>query len=105
MNIDFKEKSEIRVIQFPERVDISTVPKFKDSVLSIVNETKLNIVINMTATRFIDSTGIGYIIMLMKTLLKDNRKLIIANPDSNIKGCLNSTRVLNFIEVIYNEEL
>ncbi len=100
MKINFKEIDNKKIIEMPEKVDISSLPLYKEDITEIVQNSTTDIILDMKNTKFMDSTGIGYIIMLMKILIKSNKKLFITNPNEEVKSSLESTRVLNFIEII-----
>lgn len=100
MKINFREEENKKIIELPEKMDIASLPFYKEDITEIVKNSDSDIILDMKNTKFMDSTGIGYMIMLMKILMKDNKKLFITNPGNEVKSSLESTRILNFIEVI-----
>ncbi|MFW5799889.1 MAG: STAS domain-containing protein [Spirochaetota bacterium] len=100
MELKVREEEQKTFIELPEKLDISTIPFYKEDILNIINGCENDIVLDMKETKFIDSTAIGNIIMFMKLLTKKNRKLYITNPEENVKDSFETARIFNFIELI-----
>ena len=65
------------------------------------NETK-KLIIDLSSTSYLDSSGIGVILSLFKFMRDNNGKLLIANPNEKVKKVFEVTK-LNQILDIYND--
>lgn len=65
-------------------IDIHTSPMFKDEVNRIIDKKIINIVINCSSLDYIDSTGLGALIAILKRVKEKNLNLKIINLKPNI---------------------
>ncbi|MDK2919584.1 MAG: anti-sigma factor antagonist [Candidatus Petromonas sp.] len=72
-------------------VDIYTSPELKEIISNSLKEKESNIRLDCERLEYIDSTGLGVLIGILKTLKRSERDIIIANPKSNISKLLKIT--------------
>lgn len=72
-------------------VDIYTSPELKEIISNSLKEKESNIRLDCERLEYIDSTGLGVLIGILKTLKSSERDIIIANPKSNISKLLKIT--------------
>jgi anti-sigma B factor antagonist len=78
MNLPSERHGDFVVIDVQEnRLDASCVVTFKDQIRLAVNDHSGRVLLDMSAVEFIDSSGLGALVGVMKTL--DGRKLELAN--------------------------
>ncbi|HOW22921.1 MAG TPA: STAS domain-containing protein [Sedimentibacter sp.] len=65
-------------------VDIYTSPELKNSVLSLIEDKKTDIVIDGESLDYIDSTGLGVLMCIYKKLQEKNLNFKIVNLKPNI---------------------
>jgi anti-anti-sigma factor len=85
------------VVQCRGRLDMVAVPTMKTLIESLVNEGKPRIVIDLSGTAFIDSSGLGALIGGLKRTRQAGGDLRIAAPTEQITtvlGLTNLDRVL-----------
>ncbi len=80
MNIDSKLNNENSFwdISLRGELDVSTVHNLADEKI-------LDMKINLENLDYIDSTGLGAMIGVLKKLKTDNKEIYIINPKSNVK--------------------
>ncbi|HEY8362886.1 MAG TPA: STAS domain-containing protein [Tissierellaceae bacterium] len=89
----FSEK-ENKWIFFPKgEIDIYTSSKFKEEVLKHYNSKKKDIEIDGKELSYIDSTGLGALISILKRLKEDNLKIYISNLKPNIRKIFDITEL------------
>jgi anti-sigma B factor antagonist len=72
------------VVTLAGEIDLYTCPEFKQELLRVIADGASLVVIDLTATTFIDSTALGVIIRGVERLkLKDGR-LVVVCADPNI---------------------
>ena len=66
-------------------LDVSTADKLKEYLHNLADEKILDMKINLENLDYIDSTGLGVMIGVLKKLKIDNKEIYILNPKSNVK--------------------
>lgn len=87
INIDSKLNSEKGFwdISIQGELDVSTAEKLKSHLHSLADEKIVDMKINLDNLDYIDSTGLGVMIGVLKKLKIDNKEIYIINPKSNVK--------------------
>ena len=87
MNIDSKLNNENGFwdVSLQGELDVSTADKLKEHLHNLVDEKILDMKINLENLDYIDSTGLGAMIGVLKKLKTDNKEIYIINPKSNVK--------------------
>lgn len=65
-------------------IDIYTSPAFKDDVLNIINEENKDIVINAEKLDYLDSTGLGVIMSILKVIKEKKLSIKMINVKASI---------------------
>lgn len=93
MEIKFDEK-ENKWVFLPEgEIDIYTSPKFKEEVLKSFDSKETDILINGEKLSYVDSTGLGVLISILKNLKDKGHKIYLSNIKSNIRKIFNITEL------------
>ncbi|MDY3002676.1 STAS domain-containing protein [Romboutsia timonensis] len=87
MNIDSKLNNENGFwdVSLQGELDLSTADKLKEHLYNLADEKILDMKINLENLDYIDSTGLGAMIGVLKKLKTDNKEIYIINPKSNVK--------------------
>ena len=87
MNIDSKLNNENGFwdVSLQGELDVSTADKLKEHLQNLADEKILDMKINLENLDYIDSTGLGAMIGVLKKLKTDNKEIYIINPKSNVK--------------------
>ena len=72
-------------ISLKGELDVSTADKLKEDLHNLADEKILDMKINLDKLDYIDSTGLGVMIGVLKKLKTDNKEIHILNPKSNVK--------------------
>ncbi len=99
-DIEYKEEENSYIIFIPKVFDVSNSYKIKDDIININQNKNKDIILDMNKTNFIDSSGIGISIMILKELMKNNKKLYIKNAKGMVKECLEIAKIDKFINLI-----
>lgn len=65
-------------------LDVSTCDKVKETLHSLLDQEVLDIKIDLKNLDYIDSTGLGVLIGVLKKLKVNNKEIFILNPKSNV---------------------
>ena len=88
---DFNNEDNQWLVGLEGEVDIYTAGELKEFFMKIIEEKKENIKIGAEKLEYIDSTGLGILIGVLKRLKKEDKNIIIANIKPNVKKLLNIT--------------
>ena len=66
-------------------LDISTADKLKEHLYKLADESIIDIKIDLSNLDYIDSTGLGVMIGVLKKLKSEDKEIYILNPKSNVK--------------------
>ena len=90
MDIEVKENAEVVNVVVNGDIEMMTIKNFKEKLFEIGHSTDKNIEIDLSNVDYIDSSGVGVLISLLKLQKKKGKTL-------NIKKV--STKVLNVLKL------
>lgn len=79
------------VVQPKGEIDIYTSANFKDTLLELIGEKNTDIKIAGTSLDYIDSTGLGVLISVLKQMKEHDTTIIITDIKPSIKKLLELT--------------
>ncbi len=71
----------------------SMAEEFKNELLSIINDSSAEVVIDLDGVDMVDSVGIGVIIAAHNTLTQSDRKLRVINVAKDVYGLFTTMRL------------
>lgn len=93
MQVYFNDEKDAWVIEPEGEIDIYTSPSFKSRVLDSYMEKKTDIIIDGGNLEYIDSTGLGALISILKAIEEDEHKIHLINIKPNIKKLFDITEL------------
>ncbi|WP_042277526.1 STAS domain-containing protein [[Clostridium] dakarense] len=72
-------------INLEGELDVSTADKLKEYLHGLVEQEVVDMKINLSSLEYIDSTGLGVMIGVLKKLRTNDKEIYIINPKSNVK--------------------
>jgi len=98
MEVIFEKNDKKIIIKVEGDIIIDTSSYFKDRILEIVKDNKLDIELDLKNVEYIDSTGIGAMLVILKNLEKGNLKFFkIVNCSSKISDLIKLTTFKNLL--------
>ena len=88
---ELEKNDKICKMSIDGEMDINTYKKVKDKLNKIIDEESIDIELDFENLSYIDSTGIGVLIGILKKLNKKEQSLVIKNAKDNIKRLFNIT--------------
>lgn len=93
MELDSSNVNGVQVISVnADRVDSASAIQFKDAVRAVVDETTPRVVLDLGRVGFVDSSGLGAIVAVMK-FLGPERKLDLAGLRPDVDKVFRLTRM------------
>ncbi|HKL48610.1 MAG TPA: STAS domain-containing protein [Desulfuromonadales bacterium] len=100
MVVDINEKDGVLLMEIQEeRLDAHNSGELKSRMLSLFEEGKVNIVINLSEVRFIDSSGLGALVSGYKNASARNGNLKLCSLQPQVKSMFELTRLHRVFEI------
>lgn len=91
MKIEVKEDADVITITVFDSIDTETILNFKEILFEIGTTADKNIDMDLSNVDFIDSSGIGILISLMKLQKKKGKILTMKNVSTEVNDILKLT--------------
>ncbi|CAH2215326.1 STAS domain-containing protein [Tepidibacter aestuarii] len=91
INKNFDDNKDVWNIDVHGEIDIYTANELKDSLIESVSLKPKDVVLNASNLEYIDSTGLGVLIGILKRLKTDEKDIYITNAKQNVKKIFNIT--------------
>ncbi len=80
------------IVRFGERLDAAAVERYRD-LIRLLRASEGHVLADLSQIQFIDSTGLGLLIRLLKQLRADERQLVLVGPSAPVVRALELMRV------------
>ena len=80
----FSERGDRWEVKIMGEVDIHSSPEVKEKLESILDEQEKSMIINAEELDYIDSTGLGMLIGIVKRLKQNDLELVLAKPQPSV---------------------
>lgn len=87
-----------------ERLDIANMAEMKTGILESIDESNLNVIIDLSAVDFLDSSGLSVLIGIFKHLNTLNGKLILCGLTAQPNELMQITQLFNIFTIVDNCE-
>ncbi|MCT4507222.1 MAG: STAS domain-containing protein [Tepidibacter sp.] len=91
INKNFDDNKDSWNIDVHGEIDIYTANELKDSLIESVSSNTKDIILNASNLEYIDSTGLGVLIGILKRLKINEKDIYIINAKQNVKKIFNIT--------------
>ncbi len=89
----------VEVLNLSGRLDASSAKDFKEKVGSLAKEKRVNLVIDMGAIDFIDSSGLGSLVASLRSVNKVGGDIKIASLQDPVRSIFEITRLHRIFEI------
>jgi len=96
--IDQQENDDEYVVYLNGELDLSVAPQLRSALESIVNQVEKPLILNLKGLKYIDSTGIGIIISVLKIRDELNVPFTVREIPSSIKRLFDLTGISEFLK-------
>lgn len=98
-NIESTVKDNKLILILSGELDVYSTKKFKEEALEAYNNNKLNIKIDCNKLEYLDSTGLGALIFLLKTVKEDENSIEIINLNKQIMKLFKITKLDDIFKI------
>ncbi|MFZ3590193.1 STAS domain-containing protein [Bacillus sp. DJP31] len=99
LQLEIKQEDLTRFIFVKGEVDAFTAPQLKDQLVPLAEETGSHLVIDLAEVSYIDSTGLGVFIGILKTTRKHKGSLQLVGLNDRIKRLFTITGLHEIIDI------
>lgn len=96
--IDQQENDEEYVFYLTGELDLSVAPQLRSALESVVNQVEKPLILNLKGLKYIDSTGIGIIISVLKIRDELNAAFTVREIPASIKRLFDLTGISEFLK-------
>jgi anti-sigma B factor antagonist len=93
INTEFDEEKNIWVIVPEGEIDIYTSPKLKDTLTRMLKDKEADILIDSKKLDYVDSTGLGALISILKKVKEQDNMIYMENVKPNIRKLFDITNL------------
>lgn len=105
MELILDEKNGIVIITVEEeRLDAHNSGELKAKMLSLFEDEKNNLIVNLKAVRFVDSSGLGALVSGFKNASARNGSLKLCGLQPQVKSMFELTRLHRVFEIFTDDE-
>lgn len=105
MNIQTKHENGVLFVKpLDKSIEGSNSREFKGQVVDLFNEGNKNIVLNLSQVEFMDSSGLGCLISILKLMVKAEGQISICEPQEQVIRLFNLTRLNNVFRIFSKED-
>ena len=87
-------------VHSPERaVDITNSGELRDTMLAQIEEGARTIVVDLSAVRYVDSSGLSSMVNVATTVEKNNGHIVLCGLDPSVRKVLEMTRLTEYFQI------
>ena len=102
--VKIRTKDGVGVVELIGEVDVFTTPKAKEAMLELIEQGVVKIAINLEQTEYLDSTGLGALVGVLKRVREREGNVHLVNPTDRIRRVLEITGLVKVFTISDSEE-
>lgn len=92
------------MIELEGEVDVYTAPQLKQQIINMLDSGTYNVIVNLSAVEYLDSTALGVLIGGLKRLRERNGTLDLICPNPRIKRIFEITGLDKIFDIYSSED-
>ena len=104
MEITIREDPQATVLSLKGRLDLATGSALKEQVKQLFEKEKTTIHLNLAEVEFINSSGLGSLVSVMKEIRLRKGRLTLSNLASYVEEIFEITQLSHIFEIFATEE-
>ncbi|MCI5643277.1 MAG: STAS domain-containing protein [Peptoniphilus sp.] len=97
--LESKNTDEFLILYPKGELDVYNTKKFKEKSIKYYEKCKKDILFDCSDLEYLDSTGLGSLIYILKELEKDGNKIVIENLNKSIMKLFKITKLDDMFEI------
>ncbi len=99
MKVTAKNLGNIAILEIEGEIDAEYAPQFKKSLAKLSLERQKKIILDLNKVTFVDSTGLGVMISLMRQLKEQEGELRLVGLQEEVRSVFEITRLYKVFEI------
>lgn len=105
MNMETKQENGILIVKPLEKsIEAVNSKEFKGKVCDLISQGNKNIILNLSQVEFIDSSGLGGLISILKLLASSQGRIVICEAQEQARRVFNLTRLDHVFQLFSTEK-
>ena len=104
MEIKSREEGNVTVLQVNGRLDLASGSALKEEIKRLFNQDRNSIHLNLAEVEFINSSGLGALVSIMKEVRMQKGRLTLSNLASYVQEIFDITQLSHIFEIYATEE-
>jgi anti-anti-sigma factor len=89
----------IFILQLAGEININSLPETRSKVESFKLDQYKKVIINLEKVSFFDSSGLGYLVVLIKQQKMNQGQIAFCAPNNLVKRLLSTIRIDKYVEI------
>jgi anti-sigma B factor antagonist len=98
-SIDVSERDGCTVLAVTGEVDVATAPQLRQEAVRVAAAGEIQLVIDLSGVDFLDSTGLGVIVGVLKRVRTHGGDLAIAGAEDHVRKVFEITRISDVVSM------
>jgi stage II sporulation protein AA (anti-sigma F factor antagonist) len=94
----------IFVLQLAGEININSLTETRNKVESFKIEAYDKIIINLEKVSFFDSSGLGYLVVLIKQVKMNQGNIVFCSPNNLVRRLLNTIRIDKYVKIFDSQD-
>jgi anti-anti-sigma factor len=95
----FEEQGDVLIISLVGEMTISRISLFKDKIDAYHIDRFHKLVVNLDRLSFIDSSGLGTLVLLIKEVKNNFGSIVLASPQNQVNKLLDMVKINKYVEI------
>lgn len=105
MNLETKKNGEVIFVKLlSQNIDATVSSEFKGRMVDLINQGNNFFLLNLSQVNFIDSSGLGAMISVLKVVTLNNGNIVLCELKTPVENLLKLTRMNNVFKICANEK-
>ncbi len=104
MEISTRQQGSVTVLQLTGRLDLASGTILKEQVKKLLSKNTTSIHLNLTGVDFINSSGLGALVSIMKEIRMFKGRLTLSNLANYVQEIFDITQLSHIFEIFSSEE-
>ncbi|HOP06945.1 MAG TPA: STAS domain-containing protein [candidate division Zixibacteria bacterium] len=104
MEIVTKESGEVSVMELRGRLDLASGATLKEEIKNLFEKERTSIHLNLSRVEFINSSGLGALVSIMKEVRLRKGRLTLSDLASYVQEIFDITQLSHIFEIFNTEE-
>ncbi len=104
MNVTGEQRGDVYVLRFFDEVVISKLPSIREKVDEFELDNAKKVLIDLEKVTFFDSSGLGYLVILMKRIKGNDGKVAICSPSELVMKLLKMIKIDKYVRIFPDQE-